>query len=162
MSSLLGVGMKPEDFGVLQVGLRALVIYIVAVTALRLADRRFLSRISAIDIILGIMLGTMLGRAINGSAAVGPSIAGAFVLIVLHRISAYFGYRSAGFASLVHGHAIELFAEGQMNRTAMRKTRITEDDLMQQIREHGSIERLDQAERVTLERGGQISVVKKN
>lgn len=162
MSHPLGVGVKPEDLDALQVSLRALLIYVFATVALRLADRRFLSRMSAMDIILGIMLGAMLSRVINGSAPIWPTLPGVFVLILLHRLSATLAYHSQFFTKLVKGDPVELYADEQIRYSALRRTRITEDDLLQQIREHGSIGSLDKARKVMLERGGRVSVVKKD
>jgi uncharacterized membrane protein YcaP (DUF421 family) len=59
---------------VLQVSLRALIMFIAALIIVRLGSKRFLARKTAFDFILAFMLGSMLSRAINGSAELLPTL----------------------------------------------------------------------------------------
>lgn len=161
MAHLIGAGVQSGDMTALQVCVRALILYIASTALLRLADRRFLSRMSAIDIILGITIGGMISRAINGSGALGPTLVAVLLLLALHWIMAWASYHSTFFARLVKGTEIDLLRDGKLRRDMMQRTHINEADLMQQIREHGGAEGFEQIERVTLERGGSVSVVKK-
>ena len=69
VSQLLGLGHEPKDLTLLQIALRALIVFIATLIIVRLADKRFMARINALDAILTFVLGSMLARAVNGSAA---------------------------------------------------------------------------------------------
>src|SRR5438552_16619657 len=85
---LLGLGVEPRHLGILQVSLRALIIFIAALIIVRLGAKRFLARKTAFDFILAFILGSMLSRAINGSAPLLPTLVGALVLVLFHRLIA--------------------------------------------------------------------------
>jgi len=54
------------DVNSLQMGLRTLVIYAATLTLVRLASQRFLNKVSAFDVVVAIMLGSIMSRGING------------------------------------------------------------------------------------------------
>lgn len=66
----LGLNVDAQKLNIWQMGLRAVVIYITAFIMVRIAgDRRFIGKYAAIDVVLGIILGSTLSRAINGTSA---------------------------------------------------------------------------------------------
>src|SRR5437762_6311038 len=105
LNSLLGLKLEPRELSFLQVCLRGLVVFIVALIIVRLADKRFLAKMSAFDAILGFVLASMLARAINGSASFFPTLAAGFVLVFLHRIMGWVAFRQPWFEGLVKGQA---------------------------------------------------------
>ena len=58
----LGLGLDSKEIGLAQMAIRAAVVYVVTVAFVRLAKKRFMSRASAFDVILGIMLGSIVSR----------------------------------------------------------------------------------------------------
>ena len=70
---ILGIGLEPKDLTILQVCLRGVLVFFVAIVMVRMGDKRFLARMTAFDAILGFILASMLARAINGSAPLLPS-----------------------------------------------------------------------------------------
>ena len=83
--SFLGDGLEAQKLTVLQVVLRAIVIFFATLAVVRTANKRFFAKRTAFDIILALMLGSMMARAINGSERLIPTIVGGFVLALLHR-----------------------------------------------------------------------------
>jgi hypothetical protein len=57
--------------------LRAVVVYVVTVIIVRLGKKRFMGKGTAFDVILGIMLGSIVSRAITGNAPFFPALAAA-------------------------------------------------------------------------------------
>jgi len=100
MSDLLGLNLEGKDLNLVQICLRGFIVFVVMV---RVADRRFLAKLSAFDVILGFLLASMMARAVNGSAAFLPTLAGGFVLVFLHRAVAVIAYYSDSFGRLVKG-----------------------------------------------------------
>src|SRR5215204_581282 len=108
LSQLLGIGVEPKHLTILHVCLRGTIVFIAGVAMLRIADKRFLSQMTALDAILGFILASMLARAINGSAPLVPTLMGGFVLVLLHRACCKLALHSQFFGGWVKGHADRL------------------------------------------------------
>ena len=161
MNALLGLSAAPTELTFLQVSLRGIVVFAVALVAVRCADRRFLSGKTAFDAVLGFILASMLARAVNGSAAFFPTLGGAFVLVGLHRLVAAVSRRSHGFGILVKGRSDVLVRDGVADAQAMIRNRVSQHDLLEDLRLNGNVGSADQARLAVLERNGQISVVRR-
>src|SRR4051794_38118494 len=103
VKDLLGLNLEPKDLTLLQISLRAVIVFVVSLAMVRLANKRFLARLSAFDAILGFILASVLARAVNGSAAFFPTLGGGFVLVGVHRIMAVLAFRWEWFGALVKG-----------------------------------------------------------
>jgi uncharacterized membrane protein YcaP (DUF421 family) len=127
----------------------------------RLTKKRFMSRASAFDVILGIMLGSIVSRAITGNAPFGPALAASAALIAMHWLFSFVAYYWHGFGIAVKGQPRVLIRDGAPDRNAMRRAHITEHDLHEDLRTEG----LDSPVKVRearLERSGKLSVVKRS
>lgn len=85
LTSLLGLGRPAEALAVHQVVLRGVVVYVAGVAMVRLAPRRFMGGHTPFDLILGIILGALLARAVNGNAPLVATLAVGFALVLLNR-----------------------------------------------------------------------------
>ena len=74
LQMLLGLGRDVGDVGAVQMALRTICIYAFSLVIVRLGSKRFLSQATAFDVIVGIMLGSVMSRAINGSAPFFPTL----------------------------------------------------------------------------------------
>ena len=156
---LLGVGIPGEQLEALQMGLRAVVVYVVTVFIVRLGKKRFMGATTAFDVILGIMLGATASRGITGSAPLIPALVASVVLLVMHWLFSAAAMRFPGFGWAVKGGPAVLVRDGEIDWKTMRKVHVTEDDLKQDLRSKGVSDLKDVAE-VRMERSGQLSVVK--
>ncbi|MDF3063943.1 MAG: hypothetical protein K0S06_4052 [Microvirga sp.] len=157
----LGLGLDSKEIGLAQMAIRAAVVYVVTVAFVRLAKKRFMSRASAFDVILGIMLGSIVSRAITGNAPFGPALAASAALIAMHWLFSFVAYYWHGFGIAVKGQPRVLIRDGAPDRNAMRRAHITEHDLHEDLRTEG----LDSPVKVRearLERSGKLSVVKRS
>jgi uncharacterized membrane protein YcaP (DUF421 family) len=162
VNDLLGLGAAPTELTFVQIGLRGIIVFVVTLAVVRCADRRFLSGKTAFDAVLGFILASMLARAVNGSSAFFPTLGGAFVLVALHRLVAAWARRSHGFGNLVKGRSDVLVRDGRPDLRAMTRNRISEHDLLEDLRLNGNVSSERQAELAVLERNGQISVVRRD
>ena len=156
---VLGLGLDGKELGVVQMALRAAVVYVVTVAMVRLGKKRFMGKATAFDVILGIMLGSIVSRAITGNAPFLPTLVAAGVLIALHAIFSSIGCRFHGFGQMFKGNARVLVRDGDVDWAAMRRAHLTQGDLDEDLRRHG-ITGVDQVAEARLERNGDISVVK--
>ncbi len=159
LDQALGLHQQPKELGYLQVCLRALIVFIAALIIVRIADKRFLAKMAALDVILGFMLGSMLARAINGSATLFPSLVAGLLLALLHRLLATLAYRSEKVGKLIKGEADVLVERGLVHQQKLRAHKISEKDLYEELRLNGKTEDLQHVSRAVIERNGKISVV---
>jgi uncharacterized membrane protein YcaP (DUF421 family) len=155
----LGLGLESRDIGVLQMGLRAAIVYVVTVLMVRLAKKRFMGRATAFDVILGIMLGSIVSRAVTGNAPFLPALAATAVLIAMHWLFSSIAMRWHGFGFAIKGSPRLLIRDGQIDGHALRKSHMTEHDLWEDLRGK-SVSDLRQVAEAHLERNGSLSVVK--
>src|SRR5215213_1984842 len=80
----LGIGLDSHDINVAQMALRGVIVYVVTVVIVRLGKKRFMGRATAFDVILGIMLGSVVSRAITGNAPFLAALAASVVLVTMH------------------------------------------------------------------------------
>src|SRR5947209_3276803 len=100
---LLGIGVEPKELTFTQISLRGVIVFVFTLVIIRLGDKRQLSKKSAFDAALLIILASALARAINGSAAFFATLGGSAVLVALHRLLAYLSCRSTVFRNLIKG-----------------------------------------------------------
>src|SRR5947208_5737464 len=136
---ILGLGLEPKDLGFIQVSLRGLIVFIVTLVMVRVGNKRFLSKMTAFDVILGFIMASMLARAVNGSASFFPTLGAGFVLIGFHALIAQIAFRSEKFGQLVKGTAAPLVERGRLNRKVMAHARISENDLLEEARLNGKV-----------------------
>ena len=161
LHDILGSGIDPAHRDTAQVCVRAVLVFMFAVGMVRMAKQRFLSDMTAFDVILGIMLGSILSRTVNGSSPLVPTLLAAFLLVMLHRALGRLAYAFGWFSVVVKGRSITLFDGGKRVSEALRRHHISEEDLLQGLRSEGGIADIEDAGTVTLERSGKISVVTK-
>jgi uncharacterized membrane protein YcaP (DUF421 family) len=159
--ALLGLSAtKAEEHSALQVCLRALAVYIVLIGYIRFAKKRFLSEATGLDVILVIVIGSIASRAISGTAPFFSSLAGAFVLILVHWIISYLTRGSPLLSYLIKGKDTVLIRDGKVDRKALAASHMSDDDLAEDLRQEG-VEDPRLVKSARLERSRRLSVIKK-
>lgn len=161
IAGALGLGEDPKAFDTVEMSLRAILIYIGGWAILRAGGNRFLGRETAFDIVLGFVLGSMLSRAINGSAPLFVTLAASALLVLLHQVLAWITYRSHGFGLLLKGRAQPLIQDGKLIEDNLRKHQISQGDLEEALRLNGRVSDPSQVQEARFERNGDISVLEK-
>ncbi len=156
---LLGLGIDGDELGAGQMGVRAVVVYIVAVAIVRLAKKRFMGQATAFDVILGIVLGSVVSRAVTGNAPFGPALVAAATLLAMHWLFSGLALRLPGFGWAIKGEPRLLIRDGRMDEGAMRAAHITENDLWEDLRGQ-SVSKLAEVKEGRLERNGRLNVIK--
>jgi uncharacterized membrane protein YcaP (DUF421 family) len=160
LHSAFGVGLEAQHLTITQVVLRAVLVFFAALCIVRVANKRFFAKKTAFDLILGLILASMLARAINGSEQLGPTIAAGFALALLHRLLGWLACKWPTLRGVIKGHTETLITDGEVDRETLRKHNIGDDDLLEELRLNG-VERPAQARLARLERSGEISVIPK-
>ena len=153
------IGMGTEDLSAWQMSLRGLIIYITAIVLVRVGQMRFMGQNTAFDMILGIILGSVLSRAITGNAPFLPAVAAAGILVAFHWLFSVASFHSRFFGKLIKGREKTLVKDGEIQWDNMRKSHISMRDLEMAIRNTGKITKPDDVAVAHFERSGDISVI---
>jgi uncharacterized membrane protein YcaP (DUF421 family) len=160
MDALIQLFGQDEHLTSLQMGLRAIVIFILAITLLRLSGKRAFGVHSSFDHVISILLGAILSRAVVGASPFVPVIVASCIIVGLFRICAWLSVKSDAFGCVIKGDATLIYKEGKLLRDNMHACMITEKDFMESIRTEGNIASLEEVKMAYVERNGKISIVK--
>lgn len=145
-----------------QMALRTLIVFCFALVLVRIGSTRFMSRNSPLDLILAILLGSVLSRAITGQSPFFPTLAASAVLVALHSLFALLAAGTDFFGDWVKGSSSLLIENGERVPGALLRNRVGTGDLRAALRLHGHGEgSLDDIDTARLERNGEISLVMK-
>lgn len=158
--TVLGLSQQAQNLSIGQICLRALVVYLVLLMAVRFGKKRFLSSATAFDAILVILIGSTAARAISGNVPFFGTLVAVFVLIALHWVISLMSRDWPAFSALVKGHTTLLIKNGKVERQALKEAHMSNDDLEQDLREQGADD-ASQVKEARLERNGKLSVIKK-
>ncbi len=160
VQELLALDDDISDVGVLPMALRTAIVYVVTVAIIRLGSKRFLSRATAFDVIVAIMLGSIVSRAINGSAPFVPTLLGAGVtLVAMHAAFAWLSHRTQWFGTWVKGEPVLIVKDGELVDEGMRRSQLSSKDLAEKLRLNGEEPDVSHVKEGYLERSGDISLV---
>ena len=158
--SVLGTGLESKDIGVLQIALRAIIIYVVTICVVRIGKKRFMGGTTVFDVILGIIVGSVASRAITGNAPLLPASVAIAVLVGLHWSFSAIAVRSRSFGKLIKGTPDVIIRDGQIDHDRLRKEHMSDGDLEEDLRDAGIADAREVLE-ARLERSGKLSVLKK-
>lgn len=159
VETLLGIGKDAADISIPQRAVRTVIVYGITLAIVRLGSRRMLSKASAFDYIVAIMLGSIMSSAVSGSAPFFATLAVGVLLLGLHWLFALIAFNTDWFGPIVKGERIELVRDGQVLPGGMRRAFVTEEDLLQAVHEVGKETDPAKVKRAYLERDGKISII---
>jgi uncharacterized membrane protein YcaP (DUF421 family) len=162
LQSIIGPDGQPKELTLLQVCIRALIIFILGLAMVRIGDRRSLAEKTGFDTLFLVLIGAILARAINGSAAFLTTIGCALFLMFVHRLFAFIAYRSHAFGKLIKGTDVTLVRDGQIDWDAMKHKLVSKHDLEEDLRLDAKTEDVSKIKAARLERSGDISFIKKD
>jgi len=156
---LIGPDGQPKDLTMLQLCFRAFVIFVFGLAMVRIGDRRSLAEKTGFDTLFLILIGAILARAINGSAAFLTTLGCAVFLMIIHRLFAFIAFRSHAFGKLIKGNAVTLVRHGQFDWKAMKHHLVSKHDLEEDLRLSVHMEDISEIKAARLERSGDVSFV---
>lgn len=145
--------------GLLFVIIRCIIVYIYAIALVRLTNRFHLE--TTFDFVVIVIIGAVLGRTIYSGTSLISTIVASFVLILLHKLFAILSFHSDFFGRMVKGKSIILFKNGLPDTEQMRKTQVTEADILESCRKQLHVNDLNSVKEVRLERSGSLSLIDK-
>jgi uncharacterized membrane protein YcaP (DUF421 family) len=137
---------------------RAAILFAFGIGYIRIAGRRTFSQGSPLDIIVALVVGGNISRAMSGKSPFWEGLAATLVLVVLHRIFVMLTIRWSWLARVMKAEPVVLVRNGVEDRSAMSRHGIGEMDLLEGLRLEG-VEEPKAVRLATLENSGKISVV---
>ncbi len=142
--------------------LRVLVVgtcaYLGLVVLLRVSGKRTLAKLNAFDFVVTVALGSTLATVLlSNSVALAEGLVALVLLVVLQYAVAWASVRSPRFERLVKSEPTLLYSDGFI-AGAMRRARVTEDEVRQAARSSGHAD-LGSVRAVVLENDGTLSML---
>ena len=142
-----------------QMSIRAFLIFFAALFFVRLGATRIYGKLGSLDIVISVILGSILSRALTGNAPFFATLAAAATLILVHLLLIRLALQSKFIGSLVKGKDIILIENGEINQKGLKKGGMTEHDLHVALRTNGNVDDIGKVKSAVLERNGNVSVI---
>lgn len=134
-------------------------VYFFILIVFRIFGKTELAQLSITDLVFVLLISNAVQNAMVGSnTSLFGGLIAASVLFVINMILKKIKYRFPIFKKLMDGEPIILVYQGKINKNNCRKSGISEDEILETIREHGS-DAINEINSVILEADGNISVV---
>lgn len=136
-----------------------MVIYLFIVIAIRLFGKKELAQLSVVDMVFILLISNAVQNAMVGpDSTLSGGLVAATTLFIMNYIFKYLQYRFPKFGKIVEGDATMLIYKGEILETHLKMAKITKNELMEAVREHG-VASVKQVDLAILEVDGNISVL---
>jgi len=134
-------------------------VYIFIVVAIRLFGKNELAQLSVIDLVFILLISNAVQNAMVGTdSSLGGGIVAATSLFIVNYLFKRIMYHFPKFNKLIQGEPLLLIYNGKINLKNVNKAKISMDEIMEAIREHG-VAVVEQVDLAILEVDGNISVM---
>lgn len=137
--------------------IRSIILYFLLIIAIRLMGKRQIGELEPSEFVIAMLLADLASVPMQDLGI--PLLAGVIPILTVLAIEillSVVSYYSIGIRKLLCGTPILLMTDGEIIQKNMRKTRVTVDELMEQLRENGIIN-LATVKYAILETNGQIN-----
>jgi uncharacterized membrane protein YcaP (DUF421 family) len=148
--------------GYLKIVFSSVAVYLFIVLAIRLFGKKELAQLSIFDLTFILLISNSVQNAMVGSdSSLSGGLVAASSLFIVNYLFKYLLYRFPKLSNIVQGADILLIYKGQLNESNMAKARITREEIVEAVREHGVPEIRD-VDLAVLETDGNISIISNN
>jgi len=145
--------------GYFKIILSSSAVYLFIIIAIRLFGKKELAQLSIIDLVFILLISNAVQNAMVGSDSSLPGgLVAATTLFIINYLFKFLLYRFPKLGNYVQGNEMLLIYKGQLNKGNMDKARITPEELLEAVREHGVAEIRD-VDLAVLEIDGNISII---
>ena len=147
-------------FGLVRIVVVGTTAYAALVLILRVFGKRTLAKLNAFDLVVTVALGSTLATVLlSKSVALADGLLGFALLVGLQYAVAWLSVRSPRFGAVVKSEPSLLLHRGRFLEGAMRRQRVTQEEVVSALRSSG-LARPEDAAAVVLETDGSLSVVR--
>lgn len=146
-------------FALLRTGVVGVLAYLALVSFLRISGKRTLAKMNAFDLVVTVSLGSTLATILlSADVALAQGGLALALLIALQFAITWSSVRWDWFRRLITGEPSLLLFRGEFLGAALRRTRLTEDEVRAAVRAQG-LRAVEDVEAVVLETDGSLSVI---
>lgn len=133
--------------------------YLALVLTLRVSGKRTLSKLNAFDLVVTVALGSVLATVLlSKDVSLAEGVLALVLLVFLQYVIATLSVRSERFQGIVKAEPALLLHQGRFLDGAMRRERITREEILAAVRASG-LASIDGVGAVVLETDGTVSVI---
>jgi uncharacterized membrane protein YcaP (DUF421 family) len=143
----------------LGIALRILVIYLYALFILRLSGKRSVGSLSALDLLVGLIVGDMFDDVIWAEIALAQGLVGMTTVVLLHSLVAWASWKSRGVDQLVNSTPTPVVKNGKMLAGNLQRERTPAPDVEMSMRLKGE-DKLEEIQEACWEHSGNLSLRK--
>lgn len=146
----------------LEIALRAAIIYIVVLVGIRLTGKREVGQMTPFDLVLLLLIANAVQNAMTGpDTSVTGGLVAAATLLAVNAVVTHVVWRYRKARGLIEGTPTLLIRDGKILREHLVKEKMTVEDVQQALREHG-IANVAEVSLAVLEVDGNISVLRRD
>ena|ERR1035437_8949196 len=148
--------------GYLKIAFSSIAIYLFIIIAIRLFGKKELAQLSIIDLTFILLISNSVQNAMVGSdSTLAGGLVAASSLFIVNYLFKFLLYSFPGLSTVVQGADLMLIYKGQLNTANMAKARITREEIVEAVREHG-VSEIREVDLAVLETDGNISIISKD
>ncbi|MEI7982783.1 MAG: YetF domain-containing protein [Bacteroidota bacterium] len=143
----------------LHIILSAIAVYIFLILAVRLFGKKELAQLSVFDLVFILLISNAVQNAmvLGDNSLIGGLLA-ALALFAVNYLMKYLQFRFPGFGKVLQGEPVMLVYHGKILESHLKLAKITRDEVLEAIREHG-VPSEKEVDLAILEVDGNISVL---
>ena len=142
--------------------LRTLILYIVIMVAMRIMGKRQVGDMQPSDLVVSLLISEIAAMPIdNIDRPIVNGIIAVFLLVFLETALACISLKSGKLRRVVNGAPVIIINRGKVDRSALKRLRITTDELLETLRSQGVFD-ISTVQYAIIEPNGQLSVLEKS
>ena len=139
--------------------LSTIAVYLFLIIAIRLFGKKELAQLSVFDLVFILLISNVVQNAMTvPDTTLSGGLTGAAALFLVNYSLKFLEFRFPIFSKAIQGEAVMLIFKGKVNRVNLDKAKITMDELLEAIREHG-VTTIEEVDLAVFEVDGNISVL---
>jgi uncharacterized membrane protein YcaP (DUF421 family) len=136
-----------------------LAVYLFIVVAIRIFGKKELAQLSVVDLVFILLISNAVQNAMVGpDSTLSGGLLAASTLFLVNYTLKYLQYRFPKFGKVIQGDATMLVYQGKILESHMKMAKISNDELMEAVREHG-VKSIKDVDLAIMEVDGSISVL---
>ncbi|GAA4447712.1 DUF421 domain-containing protein [Novipirellula rosea] len=136
--------------------------YLALVFLLRISGKRTLSKMNAFDLVVTVAFGSTLASILTSSqVSLVQGVLALGLLVLLQLVNTFLAVRYPKYQALIKAQPTLIFFQGQFLTDAMQKQRVSQEEVLAAMRQHGAAEP-SEVDAVVIETEGSLSVLTKN
>jgi len=118
MQMIIQIFGEEKNVNALQMCFRAVVMFFIALTLIRIAGLKTFGKSSAFDNVVTIMMGAMLSRGVAGDAPFFAIVFSTLTMVIMSRVVSWITLYNKTFGLLVKGQHRSLYKNGRINHSS--------------------------------------------